>query len=97
MYPSGITCLAVRRFYEENIGPLNCRLVLFDSNPAAWGQEDDGLRICPPKEIPKIKPSTIIITSYKFKNEIYESIRQYEADGIQIVKLCQDNELPWLL
>lgn len=97
MYPSGITCLAVRRFYEENIGPLNCRLVLFDSNPAAWGQEDDGLRICPPKEIPKIKPSTIIITSYKFKNEIYESIRQYEADGIKIVKLCQDNELPWLL
>lgn len=97
MYPSGITCLAVRRFYEENIGSLNCRLVLFDSNPAVWGQEDDGIRIYSPEDIPKIKPSVVIITSYKFKNEIYEAIRQYEAEGIRIVKLCQDHELPWLL
>lgn len=97
MYPSGITSLAVRRFYEENIGKLNCRLVLFDSNPASWGQEEDGIRIYAPEDIQKLKPSVIIITSYKFKKEIYEAIKRYEADGIRIVLLCEDNELPWLL
>lgn len=97
MYPSGITCLTVRQFYEKHIGPLHCRLVLFDSNPAVWGKEDVGIPIYAPEEIPNIKPSVVIITSYKFKNEIYEAIKQYEADGVRIVKLYTDNELPWLL
>ena len=39
----------------------------------------------------------MIITSYKFKDEIYEAIRQYEDEGIRIVKLYEDHELPWLL
>jgi|InofroStandDraft_1065614.scaffolds.fasta_scaffold07846_3 hypothetical protein len=97
MYPSGITCLTVRRFYEENIGRLKCRLALFDSNPAVWGKTDDGIQIYAPQEIPKMKPSVVIITSYKFKDEIYEAIRQYEDEGIRIVKLYEDHELPWLL
>jgi len=97
IYPSGITYLTIKHFYEKNIGELKCKLVLFDSNPAVWGKSDDGIKIYAPDDIPKIRPSIVIITSYKFKDEIYESIRQYEEDGIAIVKLCRDNELPWLL
>lgn len=97
IYPSGITYHAIKHFYEKNIGTLKCRLVLFDSNPAVWGTEDDGVTIYSPNDILKIRPSVIIIISYKFKNEIYESIMHYEKDGIKIVKLYGDNELPWLL
>lgn len=97
IYPSGITSLVIKRFYEENIGALMCKLTLFDTNPAVWGNFDNGLAIYSPGDIPEINPSKVIITSYKFKNEIYDAIKHYEAEGIRIVKLYEDNELPWLL
>jgi predicted aldo/keto reductase-like oxidoreductase len=97
LYPSGITSLTIRRFYEDNIGGLRCGLVAFDGNPAVWGSADNGVKVYAPEDIPRLRPSVVIITSYKFKNEIYEAIRQYGADGIKIVKLSGDNELPWLL
>lgn len=97
IYPSGITSSTIRRFYEDNIGEIKCKLVSFDSNPAVWGNDDNGIQIYSPDDIPKIRPSTIIITSYKFKNEIYERIKKYETYGIKIIKLSDDNELPWLL
>jgi predicted aldo/keto reductase-like oxidoreductase len=97
VYPSGITSMVIVRFYRENISELKCNMVLFDSNPAVWGTVDSGFTVYPPGDIATIKPSTVIITSYKFKNEIYEDIKQYEADGVKIVKLSGDNELPWLL
>lgn len=97
IYPAGITSLVIIRFYHENIGELKCKIVQFDSNPAVWGKSDNGIEIYSPDDIPKIKPSTIIITSFKFRDEIYNSIKQYKEDGIKIVKLQDNNELPWLL
>jgi hypothetical protein len=97
VYPAGITSLAVLRFYRENIGELKCRVVQFDSNPAVWGKSDNGTIIYSPDDITKVSPSIVLITSYIYKDEIYEAIKDYEDGDIRIVKLQRDNELPWLL
>jgi hypothetical protein len=96
-YPSGITSLVVGRFYRENIGGLRCKIVCFDSNPAVWGKTDNDVPTYSPDDIRKVNPSTIIITSYKFRDEIYDALTRRETGDIRIVKLCEDNELPWLL
>jgi ferredoxin len=97
LYPGGIMTHSILRFYRENIGEPLFKVVLFDSNPAVWGTGEGQHLIYPPGDIPTIKPSIVIVTSYKFKNEIYDAIKRYESDGIRIVKLSDDNELPWLL
>ena len=97
IYPSGITSSTIRRFYEDNIEQFKCKIVSFDSNPSVWGSDDNGIMVYSPDDILDVHPDVIIITSYKFKNEIYENIKKYESYGIKIVKLSDDNELPWLL
>jgi predicted aldo/keto reductase-like oxidoreductase len=96
-YPGGIMTHAILRFYRENIGEPKFKVALFDSNPALWGTSEGLHEIYSPDNIAEMKPSIVIVTSYKFKNEIYDAIKHYEAKGIRVEKLSRDNELPWLL
>ena len=96
MYPGGIYTQSVLRAYSDFFGNPDFGICIFDGNPAVWGTADAGHTVYSPADIPKEKPDCIVITSYKFKNEIYDSICKYEAEGIVIVKLHPDTDVPWL-
>jgi hypothetical protein len=49
-----------------------------------------------PAEIDELRPDTIIICTYKYDANIYESLRHYNDDGITIVKLHRDSDIPWV-
>ena len=96
MYPGGIYTQSVLRAYSDFFGNPDFEICIFDGNPAVWGTVDAGHTVYSPADISKEKPDCIVITSYKFKNEIYDSICKYEAEGIVIVKLHPDTDVPWL-
>ncbi|MBR1494050.1 MAG: aldo/keto reductase [Acidaminococcaceae bacterium] len=95
-YPGGIYTQTVLKAYRDFFGDPPFQLVLFDGNPAVWGTMDDGIPICAPSDILEELPDCIVITSYKFKEEIFDSISHFEDHGIHIVKLHGDQDIPWL-
>jgi len=96
-YPGGVYTQSVIKVYRELFGNPSFIIDIFDSNPSVWGTIDGGISVHNPAEIPVIKPDCIVVTSYKYKEEIYNSIRHFEDDGIRIVKLHTDLDVPWLL
>ena len=95
-YPSGAYTQWVVSFYRRFFGEPPFEMELFDSNPSVWGTADGGVPVYGPDDILKEKPDCIIITSYKYKEEIYKSIRHYEGHGIRVMKFHKDQDVPWL-
>ncbi|MFV3011516.1 polysaccharide deacetylase family protein [Clostridium botulinum] len=78
--------------YKKYIGKIDFSIYFFNSNPNLWGTKYLGLKICNTAEIPKLNLDRIIISSYEFQNEIYESIKKYVENDIKIIKIYEDNE-----
>ena len=95
-YPSGAYTQWVLSFYRRFFGDPPFKMELFDSNPSVWGTVDGGVPIYGPDDILKEKPDCIIITSYKYKEEIFEKIKHFESEGIHVVKFHKDQDVPWL-
>ena len=60
---------------------------IVDSDPGKQGKEFMGMEIESPKNIEKIAPEGIIITSFGFSNDIYSEIKYLEKKGIKIRRL----------
>lgn len=95
-YPGGGYTAKVLQTYHELIGMPDFDCFLFDSNPLQWGSTENGREIHSPDKIADIKPDCIVVSNYKFGDEIYDSLSAYEKQGIKIVKLHYENDVPWL-
>lgn len=84
----------------------SCRRVLndfqfiySDSDAEKWGMEFENGKIYPPSELIKLGIKRIVISSIKYQEEIYQSIKKYEKD-IEIVKIYnsdkEKNEPLWI-
>ena len=62
------------------------RFFMFDSNELKWGQEHLGIKVLPPHSIPEQNLDALVISSFRFQNEIFESVKQYSND-LKIIKL----------
>jgi predicted aldo/keto reductase-like oxidoreductase len=94
-YPAAGYTLDVLRLYRRFFGQPRFELCFFDSNERLWSTESDGVKINPPSDIPKIRPDIILITSFNYSDEIYDSICHYAELGIEIRKLHTDSDAPW--
>ena len=68
----------------------------FDGNPDLWGKIINNIPVYCPDSISEHKPDIIIIMNYNYQNEIYENIKKYEKDGIKIVRLHKEMDVPWV-
>ena len=96
LYPGGVGTQRVLEYYRRFFGTPSFELLIFDSNPAVWGTSDGGIPVHSPDEIPVLKPDCILITNYKFRDEIYRRVRRYESSGIRIEALYRDTDVPWM-
>ncbi|GHV53415.1 hypothetical protein FACS1894216_11370 [Synergistales bacterium] len=96
LYPNGGFANLVRAMYADAFGEPEFEWLQFNSDPKMWGEMSGGLPIHAPEEIASIKPDIIIVCTYKYDSEIYNNLCHYEADGIRIVKLHRDNDVPWV-
>lgn len=58
-----------------------------DSDGAKHGRKFGELHVLPPGVIESLSPDAVIVTSYGYRDEIYERIRTLEEKGIRVRKL----------
>jgi predicted aldo/keto reductase-like oxidoreductase len=71
-------------------------LFIFDKNEKLWGTVYSGIRVESPGRLLEIKPDIVVISNYVYSEEIYEDIKQYENNGIRVVKIHTPLDVPWL-
>lgn len=73
---------------------LHCTLHFFDSNPLKWGTSFMGFVVQPPDRIKELGISRLVVSSAVFQDEIYESVKHLEDDGIEVVRLYGPGDIP---
>jgi len=96
LYPNGGFANLIVELYNKFFGQPAFEWLQFNSDPKMWGGMSGGLSVYSPDEIRQFRPDIIIICSYKYGVEIYESLRHYEDNGIKIVKLHRETDIPWV-
>jgi len=67
-------------------GTKDIEIVFFDNDKTKWETDFYDYKVLPPQTISEQKLDVLIISSPKFQDEIYESVKQYEQT-IEIIKL----------
>jgi predicted aldo/keto reductase-like oxidoreductase len=96
IYPNGGFADTIVKLYGQFWGEPDFAWLQFNSDPKMWGEMSGGLSVCSPDDILKLRPDIIIVGTYKYDSEIYGNLRHYEDEGINIVKLHRDTDVPWV-
>lgn len=91
----GYTIFVINQF-KEFFGEPDFDIEVYDSNPNRWGDQLNGYEIKRPADILKTKPDAIIISNFIYSDEIYNEIKHYEANGIEIIQLHNQEDVPWV-
>ena len=76
-------------------GEIPFEVFLFDSNEDTWGREKLGYTVHGKSEAQKLGVECILITSYLYGNKIYKQIKDMDAQGIEIKRLYQKDDVDW--
>ena len=60
-------------------------LAIADDDPAKQGKELFGYPIISREEIPRFSPDGVIITTFRYRQEIHERIKDLEEQGIKVI------------
>ena len=96
LYPKDKYADLVVKLFKSFFGEPAFNWVAFNSDSGMWGKTIDGLMIHAPSEIPSLKPDIIIVCNYTYDNEIYNDLQKYKDDGIEVVKLHRETDVPWV-
>jgi hypothetical protein len=83
---------AILEAYGNLIGEVNFNIFFFDSNSNKWKMPYHNSMIIDPSEIGVLGLDRIIISSYAYQEEIYNSLKRYEERGIHIIKIYSEND-----
>ncbi|MBV4428309.1 glycosyltransferase [Clostridium tyrobutyricum] len=78
--------------YVDLIGNIDFKLYFFDSNSSKWGQEFYNSKVYAPEYIKNFDLDRIIISSYEYQDEIYNTIKYLNKVEVEIVKIYKENE-----
>ncbi len=96
LYPNGGFSNLIIRLYQEFFGEPEFEWLQFNSDPKMWGQMADERLVHGPDEIIGLKPDIVLICTYKYDQDIFDSLRQYEEQGVRLEKLHRVEEMPWV-
>jgi hypothetical protein len=95
-YTAGGYTAFVLNQYKAFFGEPKFETFVFDSNASRWGDSIDGALVYSPEQISELKPDCILITNYIYDQEIHTSLQKYEKEGIVILKLHDNDDVPWV-
>ena len=96
LYPNGGFSNLIIKLYKEFFGEPEFEWIQFNSDPKVWGSISDDRIVHGPDEIPELKPDVILICTYKYDQDILESLQKYEQYGVKLEKLHRPEEMPWV-
>jgi len=96
LYPSSQLSRKIIELYQSRFGTPDFEWLLFNSDEKAWGQLDGGIQVHSPAEIPVLNPDLILVSTYRFDQEIVDSLLPYRKKGILVEKLHREGEVPWV-
>ena len=96
LYPGGLYTAKILELYTGFFGPPPFQVFLFDSNPNSWGTVVAGHTVHPPEEIGRLGLDAVMVANFNYLDEIYRSISAYEGQGIEILKLHEPHDVPWV-
>jgi len=96
IYPNGGFANLIVEMYDKCFGRPDFEWLQFNSDPKMWGEISGGLPVHSPDDIITLRPDVIIVCTYKYDNEIYSGLKHYENDGIRVVKLHRETDVPWV-
>jgi hypothetical protein len=96
LYPKDRFADLIVKLYGQFFGKPDFEWIAFNSDTSMWGRISNGLMINAPSDIPAINPDIIIVCNYAYEAEIYNDLQRYEDEGIKVVKLHRENDVPWV-
>ena len=96
LYPKDRYADLIINLYNRYFGTPSFEWIAFNSDPNMWGRRDVNVTIYNPKEIPVLKPDIIIVCNYTYDTEIYNDLQHYKTEGIEVIKLHKEKDMPWL-
>lgn len=95
-YPGGFYTVKVLEMYTSFFGSPPFTVFLFDSNPDSWGTVVAGRTVHAPEEIPHLDLDAVIVTNFNYLDEIYQAVSTYKTQGVDIIKLHEPGDVPWV-
>lgn len=97
VWPGGVPSgdLVVRS-YQEFFGTPPFEFVYFNSSPTLHGKIVNGHQIYSLDDLLSVKPDCVLVVSYPYGRDIAQSLEPYQSQGIDILQLYQDGDVPWL-
>jgi predicted aldo/keto reductase-like oxidoreductase len=96
IYPNGGFSNLIVEMYDKYFGRPDFEWLQFNSDPKMWGETLGGLPVHSPNDIMTLRPDVIIVCTYRYDNEIYEDLKHYEDEGISVIKLHRETDVPWV-
>lgn len=96
LYPYSIFTKHFYFLLKELFSKITFQCFVCDKDEKKWGIDfADGICVEPPQRIAEIKPDAIVITSYNYTDAIFSELESLQNDGISIVKLRGEKDVPW--
>jgi predicted aldo/keto reductase-like oxidoreductase len=95
-WPAGVFTAKIISYLNDHPRDFKTEYYIFDKNEKLWGTTNIGIEVQNPLLIPKIKPDVIIVSNYMYEDEIYNSIKHFENDGIKVIKFHKEMDAPWV-
>ena len=95
LYPSSVVANEIISYCEKYLERPDIEWLLFNSSQALWGPDEYGRIVHSPEEIEALRPEMILITTYRYDDEIARSLKVYEKQGIKVQRFYSDSDVPW--
>ena len=96
LYPNGGFSNLIMEMYDESFGKPEFEWIQFNSDAKMWGEMSSGVIIRSPDDIENIRPDIIIVCTYRYDSVIYNSLAHHKEKGIKVVKLHEEDDVPWV-
>ena len=82
--------------YREFFGEPEFEVVDFKTAPAWYDRQTEENKVYSIDDVLTVKPDCILVVSYNYGDEIMRSLEQYRDYGIDVVRLYEENDVPWI-
>ena len=96
LFPAGQYSENLITFYKKFVySNPDFEILIFDNNPSLWGLRIDEYTIHSPSEINSIGIEKIIITHFRYQEQIFDTLKKLKNENIELIKFHNKDDISW--